>query len=56
MESLFFRLMLKSLGQWTTPLKPRKIIPSRLTRATIRPPDNGQGETSTEMHVENEES
>ncbi|XP_076765205.1 piezo type mechanosensitive ion channel component isoform X3 [Xylocopa sonorina] len=44
----FHRVMLKSLGQWTSPsLKPRKIIPSNLTVVPSKPPpeDKGQGES-----------
>ncbi|KAJ8687309.1 hypothetical protein QAD02_023103 [Eretmocerus hayati] len=38
----FHRIMLKSLGQWTRPSsKSRKIIPTGLTIATVRPPQSG---------------
>ena len=46
--------MLKSLGQWTRPfIKPRKVIPSKLTMVVMKPDDRGQGEHS-ELHTENE--
>ncbi|KAK2582220.1 hypothetical protein KPH14_004571 [Odynerus spinipes] len=45
----FHRLMLKSLGQWTTPsIKPRKIIPSKLTVVASKPPAPPSGDGQPE--------
>ncbi|XP_026674428.1 piezo-type mechanosensitive ion channel component isoform X4 [Ceratina calcarata] len=47
----FHRFMLKSLGQWTSPYVPRKIIPTTLTVVSSRPPpeDRGQGEPTARL-------
>ncbi|XP_043493596.1 piezo-type mechanosensitive ion channel component isoform X2 [Polistes fuscatus] len=48
----FHRLMLKSLGQWTTPsIKPRKIIPSQMTVVTSRIADPSSGDGQTEETI-----
>ncbi|XP_051158273.1 piezo-type mechanosensitive ion channel component-like isoform X4 [Leptopilina boulardi] len=53
----FHRFMLKSLGQWTRPsIGTKKIIPSKLTVATIKHDNMGQGEPSSQVHIENEEA
>lgn len=48
--------MLKSLGQWTRPsFSPKKVTPSKLTATSVKE-DIGQGEPSTQVHIENEEA
>ncbi|XP_043288582.1 piezo-type mechanosensitive ion channel component isoform X3 [Venturia canescens] len=51
----FHRFMLKSLGQWTAPVKPRKIIPTNLTMRTRNEDGQGGGEPAR-FHWQNEET
>lgn len=50
----FHRFMLKSLGQWTTPFVARRIIPSKMTLATMRSSAEDNQEP-TRFHWQNEE-
>ncbi|XP_011312853.1 piezo-type mechanosensitive ion channel component 1 isoform X3 [Fopius arisanus] len=51
----FHRFMLKSLGQWTTPYVARKIIPSKLTLATMKSSTDTTNQESTRFHWQNEQ-
>lgn len=44
--------MLKSLGQWTSSLKQRKVIPSQLTVTSKLPSDKEQEESGPEKETE----
>lgn len=48
--------MLKSLGQWTTPIKLRKIIPSKLTVVPSKPPPSDVEQESVVQDSEQRET